>query len=87
MTIVDALKYPELFGRRPLFADLRSCRRWLVFHQASSALPMMPRSEIYVAANRRSRKSFRAGTDLDGHPAHRQNDADNVLVEPASSPR
>lgn len=61
MTIVDALHDPELFDRLPLFADLGSWRLRLVFHQASSALPMTPPSEIYVAADRRSGKSFRAG--------------------------
>jgi len=79
MTIIEAFRDPELFGRLPLFADLASWNRWLVFHKAWSALPMTADemqiytrhtgrqtpptttpSEVYVAAGRRSGKSFMA---------------------------
>ena len=77
MTIVDALTDPALFGGLPIFADLASWGRWLVFLKALFVLPMTdaeraiyrehtgrlapprtPPSEIYVAAGRRSGKSF-----------------------------
>ena len=40
MTIVDALQDRALFGRLPIFRDLGSWTRWLVFLRALFALPM-----------------------------------------------
>ena len=92
MTIVDALHDLELFGRLPLFADVGSWRRSALpmtpdemriyqHHTSRQTPPTTPPSDIYVAADRCSRKSFMAGNRT------RPSDADNALVEPASSPR
>ena len=40
MTITDALHDPQLFGRLPIFRDLATWARWLVFLKALFALPM-----------------------------------------------
>jgi hypothetical protein len=79
MTIIDALKDPNLFGSLDRFRDLKSWEHWIAFLKAVFALPMTeeelsiytqhtgretppeePVSEAYVAAGRRSGKTFMA---------------------------